>query len=932
MCKTPRWSGLVLAAALLAPGCSRPLPRFGGLEPSSRQLAIDSDLRLFSLSNGMMVLLAPDKRTNLVSVDVRYRVGASQDPDHLAGLAHLVEHLTFQARSGSSGATIYDRLSSLTLTFNAYTNHDVTHYTSTALAERLDALLELEAQRLEARCDQLADALVARERDVVLAEEAERRTATTDVSLAIASEVWGKHHPYARPIGSREVAAATKGDACAFFDGTYLPQRAVLVVTGNFDATAIQPRIGRRFGPITRAGTSHAPAIAPARLDGSTSLHRADVDHPVVQIYLPAPAWGSADEAVHDMVIADLAGELNRLERDRDWVLDTAVGYAGDGERRATVVSVAVKDPDHLQPAIDEVFRRGRDLFQDDDHDGHAGDNDDRDDRDVLRLIGAMRGRLQTETVTRLDAIAGRGDWLADYMTYTDEHAFAVGRLRAVDAITAQALVDHATSLFDPEGAHVAQILPSGHAKAAASAITSVGGRTYDLVPWRFEVDPTEATRPLAMPRNAARLEVEDYRFTNGLRVLLFLDPTSPIIDARMVYPVGTIDDLPGQPGVASFAARMLDHDLDRDYPGATVDRLNWAFGIGTQIDVDVDDNATVFSAGGMAVFGDWHVWRLSWLLDQGVYPPKDLTAVRTRLRTLGDDEQSPSALAFRTRLFGAGHPYAAPAATVEQLAAITRGQLGSWRDHHYVPSGATLIVTGGFDKTAMHRALGELFGHWGKRSPPARAAVPAPRPAPGPSWMGVRIPTATQVKLYVSFAARSQPGADRAARVVLTEMVIDRLRIVREGLGASYGVNAGYAGGTAGTALGITTALDPARAPEAAVAVTKELAALQRDAGAQAEAFARARRRVLARLLATSRDATTVADELEWSVRNQVGVDQLQALPAAVANLTLADITAVAASDLDPTRMVVSVDGQGEPVAATLTALGATDPTWFDE
>jgi predicted Zn-dependent peptidase len=47
--------------------------------------------------------------------------------------------------------------------------------------------------------------------------------------------VWGADHPYGRAVGSREVASATKAEACAFFDDHYAPDRAIMVVVGNFD-------------------------------------------------------------------------------------------------------------------------------------------------------------------------------------------------------------------------------------------------------------------------------------------------------------------------------------------------------------------------------------------------------------------------------------------------------------------------------------------------------------------------------------------------------------------------------------------------------------------------------------------------------------------------------------------------------------------------
>ncbi len=186
--------------------------------------------------------------------------------------------------------------------------------------------------------------------------------------------MWGESHPYARRVGSREVAKASKADACGFFDANYLPSRAVMVVTGSFDPDALQPRIGRRFGPIARTGAAPPVPVAAAKLYPDPSEHHAPIDHPVVQIYLPAPPWGGEFEEVNDLVLAALASELNDLDREENWVVDASVGYAGDGGQRVTEISVTVTDAARLDDAVDAVFTRAKDLFQDADHDGHAGD------------------------------------------------------------------------------------------------------------------------------------------------------------------------------------------------------------------------------------------------------------------------------------------------------------------------------------------------------------------------------------------------------------------------------------------------------------------------------------------------------------------------------------------------------------------------------
>ncbi len=331
-------------------------------------------------------------------------------------------------------------------------------------------------------------------------------------------------------------------------------------------------------------------------------------------------------------------------------------------------------------------------------------------------------------------------------------------------------------------------------------------------------------------------------------------------------------------------------------------------------------------------MFADWHLWRLAWLIDQGVYSGAALASWRRELREADDRASSPSGRAFRQRLFGADHPYAQEPPARAAIAAISAGQLEAWRRRNLGLDGATLIVSGGFDRAAMHAHVVDLFGAIGKHTPPARATLPRPRPAAGPSWIGTREPDEPQVSLYVSFTAASDRDRDNAARRILSEMIDDRLRVVREGMGASYGASSGYAERAAGSSLDVYAALDPARAPKAAAAVLAALTALRADPQAAAADFVRARRRLVSDALASSIDVEAVARRLDWAVRHGGDLGRLTTVASDLATVTLDQVAAVAQADLDPARMVVSVDGQPAAAKTTLDALGATDVAWFDE
>src|SRR3972149_4347192 len=55
-----------------------------------------SDTRGVVRANGLRVIILPDPSASLVEIDVRYEVGAAEDPPGRGGLAHLAEHMMFE--------------------------------------------------------------------------------------------------------------------------------------------------------------------------------------------------------------------------------------------------------------------------------------------------------------------------------------------------------------------------------------------------------------------------------------------------------------------------------------------------------------------------------------------------------------------------------------------------------------------------------------------------------------------------------------------------------------------------------------------------------------------------------------------------------------------------------------------------------------------
>lgn len=908
---------LLIALATATSAClgSRGPPRFGELRANPRPFQFRHDIRLYSVDNGMTVALLPDRRTNLVTVDARYRVGASDDPTGRAGLAHLVEHLTFEARTGTDQASLADRLGEAALQHNAFTSHDVTHYTATALANRLTDVLELEAQRLEITCAQIDDNVFSRERDVVLEEVAERHTPWSDLHLEIMRAVWGQHHPYARDLGTHEVADATKDEACRFLGSHYAPDRLMLVVTGDFDPDRVAHAIGKRFTRITRKSTAAQAPAQEAMLTGTRSWHRADVDDAVAIVFFSAPSWGGEDAVLHQLALKQLRRIMAQADTEHTWITDVSVTAQGTGQAQLALVTVSVDDPKRLEAAVNEIFKRAPSMFAD--VSPYQASN--------------LLGQLQTAYAASYESFATRGAWLVDYLTYTRHHGFMVPELEALSNTSMADANRYVQERFVRNKSHVALVKPSGQpATATLGAVAS--GREPDLAPWRAPVDLLEAQHPLPPPATRLSDTIDEMTLDNGLRVLLAPDPTSSLVDVRLVFPHGPASDPPERRGRATAAATLLELNPYRRYRAGDVFLLGWGLSVGTQLDLAVYETSTVFKARGASNLADWHVWRLLWLIDQCGYSDNAVETFRDDAVRASTDDIDPAEALTRQLLFGAGHPYSAQPPTGEQWSWLTPNELERYRQTYYVPRGATLLVTGGFEVEAMRRHVRALFAPWSDSAVLPPTTIPVARPAQGPSWVGTRDPSRTQVSLEVAFATSSDPDRDQAARLVLREMVSDRLRIVREGMGASYGVQVAYAAGTGGGAFYIESDLDPVRAAKAATAIIAELEALRTAAGTMAEDFVRARRRALAKALADAAGVTAVADELEYGARRGLPIDYFDHLALAISKVTPAEVATVAAADLNPHHRVVSVAAPPERLDGVMTALGATEPRLFDK
>ncbi len=906
---------LLLAAGLICAACSSSrsilLPN---LQFGERRAAFEHKAEVFHLStNQLTVLLIPDRNTNLVKVDARYPVGALDDPEDKAGLAHLIEHLTFSTRhQGAEGPALIDLLSRSALRYNAFTSHEATQYSSVAMADQVSTLLAVEAFRMRSRCEAIDDGDLALAREVVRNEVRQSVGVGREMVEAFQSAVYGADHPYSRPLGGTDqsIASIERDDVCAFLRSHYGPSSAFLVVSGNIESAAIKKLVAAQFGRIpAQAETERSPPTR-ASLRGSASRHQLAVEQATAIIAFEAPRLLDREAIAGRLARKRLRQDLSSLVREHSFIVDIDTGLRGGHGAPIHYVAVSVDSPDKLAQAVDLVFEKAAAVGK-----GMSPVS-----------FADLRNSERAVLISSIESFYGQANVYIKYLVAGDDRQFVQRDLNGISALTKPALQTYALHYFDRQSSHVAYFYPKEGAKIAEKrADSSFESNDYHTQDWRQAVDPSEAERPLPLLKRKPRAKFWHFSLDNGIRVYLAPSLSYPVVDIRVVFPAGRAHDPTGKQGLAQLAALLMEPEFREsdveEFTTIGAFNMEKTRYIGGEYYSDVADTTTSFRMRGLSIYGDGLLWRLYFLLSAAHYDKSTLAKFRKRIEDNADAASDPPTWPrlVMAALFGKDYPLGLRGLTRESLARISIDDLEEFRDQHYQPAKAAIIITGFFDAEYMETEIRRLFGPW------QGIAGPKPRPMPQPTK---RLKAAyfaevddEEIQTNIIMAFRTEPNnlARGSARLVLEEILRDKLRIMRNQLGATYGAQVDYWPLRGTGLLLIAAAVDRERAGEAFVAMRKAMDEIR--AGDFIEEFVRARRLVVQNLLAATINSRTVANQLEQLAMHGIESSDHDKLVQKVAELRPRDISDLIALELAAEREVVVAQGRKESVTSMYRA-----------
>lgn len=367
-------SGAVLASVLIAlsslPALAQDAPS-PAASSSAATAAIPA--RQFTLSNGMTLIVKPDRRAPTAVQMLWVRVGSIDEVDGNSGVAHVLEHMMFKGSKSLKPGEFSRRVAGLGGRENAFTTRDYTGYYQQIPVEQLEQVMKLESDRFAT--NQWPDDEFKREIEVV---KEERRMRTDDQPRALLGEQQNAAiftaSPYHRPVVGwmSDLESMTPADARAFFQAWYVPSNAAIVVAGDVDVDKVRALAEKYYGSIpARAVPPRKPRTEPAQ----RGVRRVDFKAPAEQAYVSlafrAPQIATGDKfdtaaendayalAVLSALLDGYSGaRLDRaLTQGPDRVADSAGAYAGFVGRGPQIfvldgVPAAGKTPEALEAAL----------------------------------------------------------------------------------------------------------------------------------------------------------------------------------------------------------------------------------------------------------------------------------------------------------------------------------------------------------------------------------------------------------------------------------------------------------------------------------------------------------------------------------------------------------------------------------------------------
>jgi len=415
------------------------------------------DVKVHKLDNGLKVLLVEDHNIPSVALYTFFRVGSRNERPGLTGVSHFIEHMMFNGTPKVGPGEFDRRMEFRGGSNNAFTSDDMTGYTDWFPPAALEAMIEMEADRIQGLA--LVPEVFESERGVIASE---RRLGVENDNDAILNEnvraTAIMAHPYHWDVigWMSDILSWRRDEVMAYYRTYYAPGNAVLIVVGDIDPAKTLGLIQKYYGPI-QASPAPPPVstVEPPQMGTKTVIIRKEAQAPSFLAVWHAPSAKDADYLPLAILAKPLLeGESSRLYRRLVREEELAIDVGGGIQETI----------DPLLFSIDVKPRPGVDLDK------------------IDRIIEEELAKVKTEGITpqeyakamniirndfymSLQTISGKAGQLGSTELLTGDFARLFTVMDDYAAVKIERIKEAAGKYFTANNKTVGKLIPEGGAK-----------------------------------------------------------------------------------------------------------------------------------------------------------------------------------------------------------------------------------------------------------------------------------------------------------------------------------------------------------------------------------------------------------------------------------------------------------------------------------
>jgi zinc protease len=864
------------------------------------------------LDNGLVVLTKEVHTAPVVSVQVWYKVGSRNEGIKENGISHQLEHLLFKGTK--TRPVQFGRLfSALGSQFNAFTSYDMTAYYGTVQRDKLDALITLEADRMENSLIG-AEELKSEKRVVVSELQGYENSPSYRLSRAVMRAAF-PNHQYGLPVGGTksDVENFTLEQVRNYYQTYYSPDNTVLVITGDFDTAATLKTVKATFGKVPK----RAKVVTPPKVEKvATAPQKTPIvlkergSTPLLQIVYPLTDIKNPDVPAIDVMDAILTG--GRSSRLYQALVETGLAS-----------SVGATASELIEPGwyeFNATGAPGKDLKQ------------------VAEVLQKTVAQMQEKPVTAVELnraktllkasfilgnqdITSQATQLGYNQTVAGDYQFMDRYLAGVAKVTPQDIQRVTKTYLNPAKQTIGFFEPT-QADGKPGDSGGGSGKTVENFNPGKPVDPAELAKylPKSVASNSSSRQSlpEEVTLKNGLKVFLLRDRSTPTINVSGQISAGTGFDIPAKAGVANLVAGNLMNGTK------TKNALTLAQSLedkGASVGFSASREGVSVGAQGLSANLPLLVQTMADVMQNATFPAEQLELSRQRaltgLKAQLDDPRSYGRRVFQQAIYPENHPFHT-FPTEASLKAITRGDLVSFYKQYYRPDTTSLAIVGDFDPSQVKTLLNQAFGKWQAQGKTPVFQVPKVALPTKTATLNPVIPGKSEAITYIGYNGISRKDPRYYAVLIMNQILggdtlSSRLGTeIRDRQGLTYGIYSAFSAGSNPGPFLIQMQTAPGDAPKA-IASTLGLLKQLREQGITEAEFNNAKRSITSSYPVDLASPSDVATIISGNYSNGLTTAEIRNFPARINGVTMAQVKQVIQELIQPDKLVIVTAGPGE-------------------